>query len=430
MRNKPIIINTMKQKKLALIVLLISLHSILISGNFQPGFIINRSGARIDGSVDYKHWERNPDVIMFKDHGNSVHEYAPPDILGFGVAGTVFESALVEIEVSARTTGQLTDNPKLNIELKNVFLQALILGEKSLYLFRDQFDNDHFYLMQGQEYELLVYKKYFVNHQGSRVISENNKYRGQLTVYLDACRSIQDPISRANYSLKSILSIYNHYYACINYKPEYKFEFKQKKYDIGISAGLTQTSLAFDGSITDPVFRHLVLTDFKEQIRPTAGIFLDIPLSGTRDNFYSYNEFLITSYRLKGTFNDYEHEEKYTINTTTFGYTSQKTSIMLRYYQHFNDFSVFVNVGAVSTLAIATANERIMEVKFYTDEYIKEELALKKPKRHELGVGAGMGIRHNKLSAEFRLEKGNGVSRSTGLTSLSSTLFFIAGYRF
>ena len=58
-------------KKITLLMMFSILLNYLYSQeNYQPGYIIDNNGKKIEGYIDYRNWNNNPDFIKFKEVSN------------------------------------------------------------------------------------------------------------------------------------------------------------------------------------------------------------------------------------------------------------------------------------------------------------------------------------------------------------------------
>ncbi len=76
--------------------------------NYLPGYIITLKGDTLHGFIDYRNWDRNPDKISFKEKlSDNKLIYSSLIIKGFGVLDEIYESAIVETEISSDQTNNL-----------------------------------------------------------------------------------------------------------------------------------------------------------------------------------------------------------------------------------------------------------------------------------------------------------------------------------
>jgi hypothetical protein len=395
--------------------------------NYLPGYIITLKGDTLHGFIDYRNWDRNPDKISFKEKlSDNKLNYSPSIIKGFGVLDEVYESAIVETEISSDQTNNLQYNNELQINVDTTFLQAMIKGEKSLYYYKNKFGRDQFYIKKGSSYELLVYKKYLKDQEGQTTIRENKRYLGQLTIYFQDSPAMKSKINTTGYEKKSMENLFLSYYKSI--KSDIKFQKKTERIstELGVLAGMSLTSLKFSGDD----FPSLVKAGYPQSVNIATGVFFDFVLPRNQRKWSLYNELIFTSYKVKGCYKDYEHENKYTITHTTIGYSYIKVNNMLRYKYPVGKLFVYVNGGVSNGYAISENNYRKTETKFYSTESTKEGLAVDGAKRYEFGYILGLGAKLKKYSFEIRYEKGNGMSDFSSLTSATKRFYFLLGYRF
>lgn len=210
---------------------------LFVSPNFSygkntlsPGYVITLDNDTLQGFIDYGKWKMNPKQILFKEtivgKGSC---YAPLSISGFRVAGNVYRSAIVKINQSPYKTSDLTLSPEPQFIIDTVFLQAIILGEKELFYLKGSKGRERFYIKQGTEYVWLVHKKYMERKNGKNIMVANNKYIGQLLLYLQNCRLINPVLSKTSYNCKSLLKAFYHYYDCLNLKATYHVNEEKRK---------------------------------------------------------------------------------------------------------------------------------------------------------------------------------------------------------
>src|SRR6187549_1124270 len=81
--------------------------------DYRPGYVVSSQGDTIQGSIDYRNWLQNPKTISFRPSAQGVeHTYKPLEIRAFGVAGDVYESAIVHVDVSPTSVDELSENPE------------------------------------------------------------------------------------------------------------------------------------------------------------------------------------------------------------------------------------------------------------------------------------------------------------------------------
>ncbi len=203
----------------SLVLLLFSLFT-FSQQNYLPGYVINTNGDTLKGFIDYRNWDRNPSEINFKSElENGNRAFTPLDIIEFGVHDEIYIGRIIDIETSPEMPKREKPDSELHLRLDTVFLQALYIGEKSLYHYRLNDGKDLFYISQNSDLELLVYKKYLkklqreeattIDQIGHYSVLKNNKYRGQLILYFDDYPIIKERISSTTYTKESIIKLFN-----------------------------------------------------------------------------------------------------------------------------------------------------------------------------------------------------------------------------
>lgn len=228
------------------------------------------------------------------------------------------------------------------------------------------------------------------------------------------------------YNKKSMESLLLSYYDCT--KSGIKFHKKTSKTttEVGMTAGLALTSLSFNG--TD--FQYLSKAAYSQSTGFAVGLFCDIILPANNKRWSIYNELAFTSANVKGQLNEYDNESKYTITNLTFGYSYLKLNNMVRFKMPVRNAFVYLSGGITNGFAVSETNNQTREIKFYSTERTESDKALPETRKHEQGYIFGLGTRFKKYSFEVRYEKGNGISEYASLSSSSTRLYFLLGYKF
>ena len=395
--------------------------------NFLPGSVINATGDTLRGFIDYRNWEKNPDKIVFRETLTGADKYYTPlTCTRFLVSDEVYESATVDIEVSPEKLADLSWEATPLIERGAFFLQTLIHGHKSLLYLRDEKGKDQFYIRQGSNIELLVHKKYIRKSDGKRLVYENNNYLGKLRLYFQDCSTIQDRLQRVIYEKQSLKKLFDFYYSCTQSEVTFKKEVEKLSLETGVVVGASYTSLTFNGYFYD----YLVEATFDPSVNFTGGMFLNVVLPRNLKKLSLHNELIVTSFLMKGRYEDYIDEDRYEVHTSMIGSTHLKMNNMVRFTFLLSNPSIYLNVGVSNGLALAEQNKRIRESKFYSAERTETLKVLNDTRKYEQGILFGLGTIYKKYSLEVRYERGNGMSEYSGLNSLTERCFILVGYRF
>lgn len=401
--------------------------------NYLPGYIVQLNGDTLHGVIDYRNWERNPGKTIFKKTaGEKESVYLPLDIKTFGVKDEVYQSAIVQREISANNLDNINFDSELYFLTDTVFLQTIVAGAKSLYFYSDNSGKEQFYIKLNSKYELLMHKKYKDIQDGpygkQQVVTENNKYLGQLAFYLQACPSIQTNLRGIRYDKKSLENIFLSYYKCTQEKITFHKKTEKLSLQIGALAGITITTLHLRSDMYD----YLATTNFQQSVNFMPGIFFDIILPRNNGKWSICNEITLTTYKMSGRFDIYHNENYYTNNYLTIGYSYLNMKNMLRFKYPVGKIFIYLDGGVSNGYAVHETNYRRKETQFYTPGTmdIVESKAILNTAKSEIGYLFGAGVRFKNYSFEIREERGSGMSNSQEVGSFTNRLYFLLGYRF
>jgi len=395
--------------------------------NYLPGYIIPLKGDTLKGFIDYRNWEHNPGKVFFKEKLSDKNTvYTPMNSKSFGVLDEVYKSAIIQTEISPDNTNNLQFDPELNIENDTAFLQTMIQGAKNLYFYINKQGRIQFYIKQDSGYELLVYKKYLKERDGERVIMENNKYIGQLTIDLADCPNILSKIWQTKYTKKSMENLFLYYYDCTQSKMKFQKKTEKTSTEFGALAGLSLTTLKFKGND----FPYLANVNYKQSTNFSAGLFFNIILPRNQKKWSICNSISFAQYKVDGSITDFIRENYYTITNTKFEYSYLKLNNLLRYSYPIRKLCVFVNVGISNGYVISEKNYKKQTLIFYSPGEVTEGKAIDNTRKLEECYVLGLGTKFKRYSFEMRYEKGNGMSDYLALKASTLRYYFLFGYRF
>lgn len=396
--------------------------------NFLPGYIIKLNGDTLHGYIDYQNWDINPNKISFKSTlSNEKSDYTPIDIKEFRVNNEIYESANIKFETSSNNTNDLSRSPKFAFENDHTFLQALIKGEKSLYLYKNK-DNakEQFYIKEDSLFELLMYRKYLNVLSNNIVTSENKKYIGQLAVYFQNCPTIYSKIEKTEYKSNSLEKLFDLYYNCIQSNRLFQKKKEILPIETGLFIGASLTSVNFASNILP----YLVKANYSQPANLTLGLSVNITLPRTKRRLSIYNELMYSSYKTNGTYDDYSNNVRHNIYNTTIGYSYIKMNNMFRYKFPINKTYIYLNAGFSNGVGFSEKNNLKEESVLFSSSTIEEGKAIEDSKKYEIGYLVGLGaIFSNKYSLELRLEQGNGMSADQNLNSFINRYFLLLAYK-
>ncbi len=415
--------------------------------NYLPGYFLKLNGDTVHGLIDYRNWERNPTKIAFrKEIGATVSYFTPLDIKGFAVSDEIYESAIVKTETTSNITNNLLYESELQIKKDTAFLQAMIIGVKSLYQYSNKFDKMNFYIKLDTSYQLLIYKRYLghleeiesrkstpdnykpYQQQAPTRIFKNLTYVGQLILYLQDCPFIVEIANQTLYHKESLEDLFEYYYTCTKDKITFQKKTEKLRIQYGALAGVTLTTLSFvDKTQSHP---EIYNAGYKPSLNISAGVNMELVLPRNNGKWSVYNEFIMTSSKFEGSYTDYYNPDYYFIYNSSLKYTYLKMNNMVRLKYFIGHYKLFFNAGLSNGWAILNKNHMELISRLYAPEIKTEVDALRFTKKWERGICAGMGVKQKRFTAEMRYETGNGMSDVNNLTSRTKRFYCLIGYGF
>lgn len=395
--------------------------------NAMPGTVITLSGDTLSGNIIYNQRDFSPKTISFCPTGEKEFQvFHPLDIQSFAVNGESYVGAVVQSEISPRSTNELTSFADLQFSSDTVFLQQLVSGAKSLFYYKNQFGQENFYIFQNQAFDWLIYKKYLQTENGQSRIVENNRFVGQLINYLINCPDIQQKAVKLRYSQNSLQEIFAVYYQCTGEKPVFQAEKMKLKRNFGFVGGVSSYTLQFEGG----TFDYLSEVDFSNSVQPSLGLFLEIVLPRKQDKWSIYNDLQFSKLQVEGGYTDVVHQDRYTTYETEISCLYLNMSNLLRYRLPMHNMQLFLNAGISNGYALSNNNSVRSTLKFFDTTRIEENPAIDGIRKLETALLAGVGINYGKFSCEIRSAFGNGMSPYNGIKSNTRYLYFLLGYQF
>jgi hypothetical protein len=143
-----------------------------------------------------------------------------------------------------------------------------------------------------------------------------------------------------------------------------------------------------------------------------------------------YNELYGSSDVTTSQYTNFMNAEYYQKHDMKIGGYYLKINNMLRFKYPVSKCFCFVNAGISNGFALKVVNNDHLEDRYFTQNSIKDVKVLDDPMSYEQGLLLGLGVIHEKLSLEFRYEGGTGMSGMPALTSATTRLNLLVGYKF
>ncbi|MEO9967998.1 MAG: hypothetical protein ABJF11_19555 [Reichenbachiella sp.] len=186
--------------------------------DYRVGHVITNTGDTLHGRIliDNGLNKPTPLSVTFKESWTAEAQvFAASDLSFFYVENRRFTSAYVEIEISSDKLEKLSETPNFELRKNNLFLEEIIVGEKSLFRYIDKDGKSLFYFKDGNEVKLYYYKKYVDGKMTVKNVMYNNAFVQQLVGYLGIASSSTD------HDLKTFINSYEQYYRQNSLTPSY-----------------------------------------------------------------------------------------------------------------------------------------------------------------------------------------------------------------
>jgi len=418
--------------KLLLIFLGLS-FSMLVSSqeNFVSGYIITINGDTLKGSIDYRNWTKNPTQIRFKgDSSSEILKCKPTQISAFGALDEIYKSAVVKVD-SSNTKDRMSNSPAFEFRTDTVFLQTLFQGSKSLYYYKDRFDQSNFYIFNDSQYELLAFKKFLQTDKDQHEFEGmNRRFVGQLRLYLQDCPGIETKLKGLVYDNKNLQKIFQYYYDKTQPKTHISRTNEKIRAEFGVVGGVSMIDLKFTTGLTSTTFNYVTKATFKNQLSLAGGVFMNLVFPRNNGKWSIYNELFCSSDVTSSFYNDYHSATYYQKANMNIGGYYLKMNNMIRYKYPVKSIFCFVNAGMSNGYAIKAVNTNDVETQFDSSNTIEHKKVLDESTNYEQALLFGLGVIDKKISLEFRFEGGTGMSAYPLLSSNAHRFSLLVGYKF
>lgn len=418
----------MKRTIIVCLLTLTAAHAFSQKENYLSGYIVKNYFDTTRGFINDQRWKITPDHISFKTDAAPATDYTATDITSFFVSGRLYESVLVDLEISPDDEDKLTTSPEFMTEKKRVFLAALIPGEKGLYVFQPGQGNRNFYIKFNGKHQLLLFKSYLAHdNEGNQKIVENNRFKEQLSVFLAECPPSESELQNVTYSRRSLEKTVGNFFVCTG-RPLSAGKMLEDKITpkFTVLAGASVSFLKFRSK----TFPYLSEADFKPSVNFTGGVGLEI-FPGKNGRWTFVNELVYLYYKIEGDYvNDVSATRYESAHSEFFNqYVKLNTLFRLNVPTERKNI-IFFNAGISNGYALSlkgTQREyrRLADFEQYNDlePYDKEQ-------RYEIGVLLGGGYALRRMSYQIRFESSNGFTVAPQLTSKVNSLRFLVSYHF
>lgn len=343
-------------KQILLYLLVLSSLVARAQKNYVPAVVISQQNEALRGYIDYRNWRITPEQITFKQdlQGGEQH-FKASDITGFVIVpeDELYVSRFVELDITLQNIDNLLATDERIYKKDTVFLLNIVKGAYNLYVFTDKNDQPHFvYDSAGQPaIELKLIKKGVSG--ASDAIAVLPLYQQQLERLFAACPDVAKRARRTDYGENALRNLFIAYHECRN--PSEKITVKAKeKTGIrwGLLAGAGFNSISFTGT------HSLAEASYKGTTSPLAGLFVDIPVSRNRHQYWCSAEAHYKVLEASGLVRN-ENILGFTEEQANMKFSYVQLNLLFRYLYPKGAVKPFANVGWGNSIMISESkNER------------------------------------------------------------------------
>ncbi|MEO8116152.1 MAG: hypothetical protein ABI653_00805 [Bacteroidota bacterium] len=399
----------MKKHVLFVIILMISFSG-FSQISFEPGYIINKNGDKIECLIKNLEWKNNPKEFTYKLSETSQELTGNlQNVKAFFTGDSKYVFFNTDIDRSSDVLSEGTTDKEPQYKNETFFLKALVEGKASLYVYTGETITRYFYTVDGSNAMQLIYKKYMIaGHEPE--YGTNTKYRQQLWENLNYPSLTMKEIENTDYNSGDLMKIVTAYNSANNSENiSYKQVVPKSLFHIGLRAGprFAGASLVSSSSYNQPAQVGPIDFGNKTGIRVGVSIELVLPFDKSK-----WSLFLDPNYQA------YSSEVKYKGYNVSMKFNFVEIPIGVRHYFFLNDKSkIFANAmysfGAGNKSPIVFEDPNINNL---SSEY-------------KGAASLGAGFKFDKISAEFRYTfKQNFTEGYLYYTSDFHSFSFILGY--
>lgn len=383
---------------------------------FEEGYFIDESDQKINCLIKNVDWKNNPGEFEYRlPQINEVQKAGIQSVKEFGVNGfSKYVRADVQIDRSGfeQTNLNAEKNPVFREE--TLFLEVLVEGKASLYIYRDGNLVRFFYRLDDSEITQLVYKRYLLES----TIARNNYFRQQLFVALKCPGLTSGDFESADYDSKDLYKLFVRFNDCTN-SAQVRYMPDQKKdlFNLTIRPGLNLSKLVISNQSDDSW-----QTAFGTEPSFRFGVEAELIMPFNKNKWSIIAEPTFQYYRSETT-TELDNMPVIELNARA-KYQSIELPLGIRHYFFLNEKSkIFINASYLFDFSM---NSSIVFLRSNGSTYNALEII---PRRN---LGFGAGYKHeDTFSLEVRYQTGRNLfSDYMYWHSEYRTLSVILGYSF
>lgn len=330
-------------KSLLLFLLTIISFTANCQTSYKDGYFIDNANQKIDCLIKNLDWKNNPTEFDYKLQADSeVKKASIATVQEFGIYnGSKYVRRSVDMDRSSGTLSNMNSSRTPIFEKEQLFLQVLIAGKASLYLYEEGSLQRFFYQDAGGPVNQLVYKKY---KKDDNLVGENNLFRQQLMNELNCQGLSVSQMNNLEYSKGHLVRYFLGHNECAESEVvNYEAFNKKKRFNLNFRTGLNSSSLAIDNLASGPGGIDRRNTTFDNEISLRFGFEAELVMG------FNNNKWAVI---FEPTYQYYKTEKQLPELFADLDYSTIEVPIGLRHYIFFNENSkLFVNASVVFILS-------------------------------------------------------------------------------
>ena len=188
--------------------------SVFAQSNYRPGYVVQNNGDTLKGFINYREWDRCPEVIDFKSNSSDqkVSQFTPTTSKGFQISGLdAYLTYKGPISMNETDFHKLPDHLDTTKKQAAVFLKQLVTGRYVTLYYHNDATKIRFFISDGNNIPIeLMYYSY--NTDEGR-INHLDIYKGQLNLLVSKFHPESSKLNRrvenTSYELSQLESLAN-----------------------------------------------------------------------------------------------------------------------------------------------------------------------------------------------------------------------------
>jgi hypothetical protein len=390
---------------------------LMAQGKYEQAYIVNSDGDTVRGQMLNYDLVKSPDYIVFRKAENAIDvTYTPDDIKGFSVGKDRYISVRIP---------DPSPEPGLPVQPKNVFLRKIVDGRKSLYYFTDETLKARFYIVEDNEYTLLIYGEKTVQGEHSQNTVKDQRYKGQLILYFQDCPKIQPKINSVTYSERDLKKLFAAYYECVTgEKSSYVSTNEKSSFDMGILGGYAFTHVAFKQVPLYHFITPVANATYDNSRNYSAGAYAELTFPKNHQKWSIFTDGVYSKIDITGHFQQTSTlATSYTDYLIRISVDQVQINLGARYKIIAGKVNFFADAGFCYTIN-AYSETSIARTQYYAGiphEY--PETPAIPIKDTEEALFFGLGVKYGRLSLETRFRYGDGFTAKGDESSTATSTY-------